>query len=251
VWLLLSTTDDIPAFWALKGLQPRGLGPWEVISPDALIFGVGWEHRLEGGHTSTDMRLPDGRPLRAREVRGVLNRISFIPSSSLLLVQPRDRDYVAQELQAFFLSWLHSLPVPVMNRPSSLGLSGRLRHISEWIWLASKAGLPIPAYRQTSGEPPRFWDVQVRCDAPGVPTTAVVVAGGVVTGPPVPEHIRAGCLHLSRLVQAELLGVDFTVDLDGTWTFAGVSTRPDFRLGGEPLLDALASALTRCPDNDT
>ncbi|MGH8192862.1 MAG: hypothetical protein ACREQ8_00475 [Woeseiaceae bacterium] len=40
-----------------------------------------------------------------------------------------------------------------------------------------------------------------------------------------------------------MLGVEFVVDRDQTWTFAGVSTNPDLRFGGEPLLDALALTL--------
>jgi hypothetical protein len=193
------------------------------------------------------MRLPDGRWLHDGEVRGVLNRTSFIPPSSLLLVHPSDRDYVAQELQAFLLSWLHSLQAPVLNGPTPLGLSGRLRHVSEWIWLATEAGLPNAGYRQTSRDVPRLWDVTVRCAAPGIPITTLIVCCGKVTGPPAPASIQGGCVRLSKLSATQLLGVDFTAGPDGSWNFAGVSTMPDLRLGGEPLLDALATALNgRC-----
>lgn len=195
------------------------------------------------------MTLPDGRQVRSQDVCGVLNRISFIPSGSLLLIHPSDRHYVTHELQAFFLSWLHALPGPVLNRPTPLGLSGQLRHASEWVWLASQAGLPNWGYRQTSHDPPLQWTAHLRL-APGIPVTTLVVAGGVVTGPPAPAYIQAGCRRLSQLSDTALLGVDFAVGPDDVWTFAGVSTCPDLRLGGAPLLDALAAALTGRPQEE-
>jgi hypothetical protein len=189
------------------------------------------------------MTLSGGRRIRSADVCGVLNRISIVPPASLLLIQPSDRHYVAHELHAFFLSWLHSLTVPVLNRPTPLSLAGHLRHASEWVLLASKAGLPNAGYRQSSQDPPVPWDVTVRLTSVDVPVTTLVVAGGVVTGPPAPTLIREGCIRLSQLSATAVLGVDFVVGSDAAWTFAGVSTIPDLRLGGEPLLDALFSVL--------
>jgi hypothetical protein len=189
------------------------------------------------------MVLPGGEKVRGTEVRGVLNRISALPPSSLLLIHPSDRHYVTHEMQAFFLSWLYAIRGPVLNRPSPFGLSGRLRHVSEWVWLASRAGLANTGYRQSSRDSPLPWTAHTCLPGAGFPVTTLVVADGVVTGPPAPEHIRRGCLRMSALSATPLLGIDFVVLPDGAWTFAGASTSPDLRLGGEPLLDALASAL--------
>ncbi len=155
--LVVCGSDDAAALWACEGLRRRGLEPIERIWFESLAHGVGWEHRLEDGRVWTGIVLGDGRRINSEEVSGVLNRISTVHSLDLGLIHPSDQYYVAQELQAFLLSWLHALPAPVLNRPTPLGLSGRLRHASEWVWLASKAGLPNPGYTQSSNDPPLQW----------------------------------------------------------------------------------------------
>jgi hypothetical protein len=72
--------------------------------------------------------------------------------------------------------------------------------------------------------------------------TVFVVADQVV-GATLPRHIRRGCRRLAELSHTALLGIEFTTDPAGPWTFAGATPVPDLRLGGEALLDALASAL--------
>lgn len=243
MWLTICAPDDTSAIWASEGLQWRGLEPLHLISCDSLALNIRWEHRLENGHIRSGMTLPDGLPIQSGNVRGVLNRLSTVPGSSLMLIHPSDRYYIAAELHAFFLSWLNSLPAPVVNRPTPLGLAGQLRHASEWVLLATESGLPNPGYSQSSRDPVLPWDASMRLPGAGTPVTTLVVVNGVVTGPPAPDGIREGCKRLSELSTTPLLGVDFAVDEGGSWTFAGVSVMPDLRLGGEPLLDALASTL--------
>ena len=249
MWLLTCASNDESAMWAWDGLKRRGLEPFEVLSPVALACETGWQHRIEDCRVSTEITLPNGRRVSDREISGVLNRLSIIDQTSLIQVQQSDRYYVTHELQGFLLSWLHGLAAPVINRPTPLGLSGRLRHVSEWIWLASKAGLPNRKYRQSSQDSPLQWDVSVRLADAGVPVVSFVVLEGSVIQPDfpsrgeVPNHIKQGCARLCELSGAALLGMDFEIAADGAWLFAGVSTSPDLRLGGEPLLDALASTL--------
>ena len=88
----------------------------------------------------------------------------------------------------------------------------------------------------------------MRLPGAAAPVTTLVVVNGVVTGPRAPDGIREGCKRLSELSATPLLGVDFTVDEAGSWTFAGASVMPDLRLGGDPLLDALASTLNGMND---
>jgi len=242
VWLTICTSDDTSALWASEGLRRRGLEPLHLISCDSLAFNVRWEHRLENGHIHTGMTLPGGLPIQSGNVRGVLNRLSNVPNSSLMLIHPSDRYYIASELQAFFLSWLTSLASPVVNRPTPLGLAGQIRHASEWVLLATKAGLPNRGYSQSSQDPVLPWDTGMRLPGSPGPVTTLVVVNGIVTGPPAPEVIREGCKRLIELSATPLLGVDFIVD-GASWAFAGLSVMPDLRLGGEPLLDALAATL--------
>jgi hypothetical protein len=99
----------------------------------------------------------------------VLNRLVSVPDEMLRPAHPQDRDYVTQELTAFFLSWLYSLPPPVLNRPAPHGLCGSWRHRSQWVWLAARAGLPTPSYRQTSFDPGNERDWQESLLPPDTP----------------------------------------------------------------------------------
>ena len=123
------------------------------------------------------------------------------------------------------------------------------RHVSEWVWLAARAGLPAPSYRQASSD--QFDEMfEVRRLFPlGTPTTTAIVIQDQVIGDSLPSEIRAGCLRLAALSETPLLGIEFARASEKSWTFAGATPMPDLRLGGEPLLDALALTLSRPATN--
>jgi hypothetical protein len=129
----------------------------------------------------------------------------------------------------------------VLNRATPRGLSGSWRHRSEWVWLAAQAGLPTPRYLQSSSRGGEVGDAQLT--SPASPLATVFVVGEHVVGEIAPPSILSGCQRLARLTGTSLLGIDFTVDAGGAWTFSGATPQPDLRLGGNALLDALASAL--------
>jgi hypothetical protein len=54
------------------------------------------------------------------------------------------------EMYALLLSWLASLPCPVINPASPRGLGAQERSQAEWLLLASQAGLPIQGYAFSS-----------------------------------------------------------------------------------------------------
>jgi hypothetical protein len=159
----------------------------------------------------------------------------------MLLIHPSDRQYVIQELNAFFLSWLDGLPPPVLNQPTPQGLSGHFRDVSEWICLASKAGLPTLSYRQSSRDPVPDASVRTEIFPAGTPIHNVIVVDGHITGVPAPAYIQNGCRRLADLSKTKLLGIEFCAGAESPWTFAGATTIPDLTLGGEALLDALAT----------
>ncbi|MDP2952130.1 MAG: hypothetical protein Q8O76_02285, partial [Chloroflexota bacterium] len=191
---------------------------------------------------STQITLADGRTICGDTVRGVLNRLGSVPTEQLGLANRADREYASQELLALFTSWLYALPGPVLNRPTPLGLAGGWRHSSEWVWLASQAGLPTPRYREDShGEmDTRPWGMLVPA---GTPTQTVIVMERRCMGAAAPPFIIRGCQNLAQLAGTELLGIEFTAGPEGPWTFAGATPSPDLRLGSRALLDVLVSAL--------
>ena len=243
MWLVLCTSMDASALWASQGLQARGLEPLERVSAEMLAQSQRWEHRVDAQGATIDLTLADGRHIRNDAIQGVLNRLVCVPFEPLRLAHPTDRDYASQELTAFCLSWLYALPPPVLNRATPQGLAGPWRHRSEWLWLAACAGLPTPLYRETSEDPRDERDGQGRLVPSDTPVQTVFVVADQVVGATLPRHIRHGCRRLAELSHTALLGVEFATSSAGPWTFAGATPMPDLRLGGEALLDALASAL--------
>lgn len=245
MWLVLCPPNDLAALWAYQGLKARGLAPLELVSAEMLAYGLRWEHRLSTNGLSVDITLADRRTIRSSTVRGILNRLSYIPQEHFYAAGSADRDYAAQELMAFYMSWLHAMPGAVLNRPTAQGLSGSWRHISEWVWLAGRAGLPTLPYRQTGLDQIEDGHTGGRLVSEATPAKTILVVGGHLTGTPAPPDILEGCKRLAALSATALLGIEFVAGSRSSWTFAGATPLPDLRLGGEVLLDLLVSALQR------
>ena len=147
MWLVLCHCSDLAAIWAYEGLKAMGLGPLELVSAESLTFSLRWEHRIRSSSTSFRIALADGREITSEKVSGALNRLQYVPMPHWQKASSQDQKYVAQEMTAFYASWLFSLPGPVLNPASPTGLSGTFRRPVEWTRLASLAGLPTPDYR--------------------------------------------------------------------------------------------------------
>lgn len=244
MWLVICETSDASALWAYEGLRRRGLAPLELLSPELLACSLRWEHRVGSRGTSLAVTLADGRQLSSEGLRGVLNRVYTVPLAMWRHAAESDRSYVQQELFAFFLSWLHGLPCPVFNRPTAMGLAGAWRSESEWVWLAAKAGLPAPVFRQTSFDRLDESRGDRRLRPPTAAVRTVIAVGATTAGAPAPPAIAEGCLRLAGLADTTLLGIDFIEGAAGPWTFAGASPLPELTSGGEAFLDGLAAALS-------
>jgi hypothetical protein len=231
---VVCAANDLAALWAARGLAARGLQPLEVVTAEALAYNLRLAHSVTvKGRARTTFTLADGRIFDSTAIRGALNRLQTLPSEHLRGAGEIDRQYAEQELYALFLSWLHGLPGPVLNPPSPQGLSGAWRHQSEWLWRAAQAGLPTITYAQSERYAP----------SPSVAQRTLIVAGGVCCGARAAPEISAAAARLAQAAQTPLLGLDFHLDPAGRWLFANANPAPDLRLGGEPLLDALAAAL--------
>jgi hypothetical protein len=238
VILVLCDEADVSALWAADGLRSRGLSPTVLTGID-LAAVRGWRHPIGADGADIALRF-DGGNLNGRDVRGVLNRLAFVPRAWLNRIGGPDRDYAAQEMLAFYLSWLHALEAPKLNPPAPQGLCGNMRHPSAWVTLAARAGVPVRDFSQSSDDDPAAaW--QIPTD-PGAWT--VFVVGAEVIGPErlVGPH-RAACLRLAEAACCPLLGIDFAPSADGMWRMTAASVIPDLTRGGEALVDALATAL--------
>jgi hypothetical protein len=235
VLVLCERTDPV-AHWAAGCLRQQGLGV-DIITGADLAAAGRLEHRVGSAGAAFELALAGDRRLSSRTVRGVLNRLPYLPNDCLRAIGGPDRDYAVQEIYSLYLSWLHSLPGPQLNRPAPQGLCGNWRHPASWTALALQAGLPSVPYRQSSkDDPATLWQrVAVPADA-----TVFVVGPHIVGHPAVPRQLNEACRDLARRAGATLLGIDFAPGPNGDWRFVGASVMPDLVCGGEPVAAALA-----------
>jgi hypothetical protein len=252
MWLMLCESDDHSALWASQGLKARGLEPFEIVTPQALVYGLRWDHRLGVRDTRVAIRLHDARVIDSAHTRGVINRLGYLPVSLFAHACDTDRLYAQGEMTALFMSWLAAMPAPVLNRPTAQGLCGAWRHASEWMMLAAAAGLSTRPYHQNGHHDPSALNAVTAPLASPIAADGhagrvpVLVVGSRVVAPhaiDLPSPIADGCARLARLAGQGLLGIDLTREADGRWLFNEASPRPDLRAGGTALLDALAEAM--------
>jgi hypothetical protein len=242
MWLVLCDASDASAVWVCQEMRSRGVAPLELLTADDLALADYWEHRI--GKDRTRIRFRAGAlDIDGERLHGVLNRLYTVPVPHWQSKQKSDRDYVQQELVALFLSWLHGLPCPIINRPTPQGLSGQWRCESEWIWLARQAGLAVAPYRQSSDDRIDEMKGERRLIPAGAAVQTVIVAGDAAPGAAAPPPVIAGCKRLARIAGTELLGVDFIAGAAGPWTFAGASPMPYLTPGGAPLIELLCELL--------
>lgn len=237
--LVLCEEYDHAAVWAADRLRARG---WDVdlMAGAALAAAGQWEHRVGAGGNTISIRLADGRRIGSDAPIPVLNRLSYLPGALLHRLGGPDRDYALQEWYALYLSWLHALPGPVVNRAVPAGLCGAWRHPSQWTQLSARAGLPVRPYRQSHRDDPMIAMAAAMAPAP----LTAFVAGGRVVAPTLAVALHAPCRALARMAGVVLLGIDFApAPGGGSWEFIGASVTPNLISGGEPLIDALAAAL--------
>jgi hypothetical protein len=242
MWLLLCENTDMSALWAHRGLLARRVEPLEIVTSDLLAYSLRWEHRLARETVDSEVSLADGRTIRSSEIRGAVNRLQRVPARHLAGAAEADRAYAHQELTALMLSFLYSLPGPMLNRPVGLSPSGPWLHRSEWTHHAVEAGLPVAIYARTSDQPSEAEDGFPTTGRAALPIETIIVVGDGVVGRRAPSAVVEGSRRLAKRTAASLLGVQFSID-NSEWLFVGASPYPDLTMGGEPLLDLLGAAL--------
>ncbi len=242
MWLVLCSSSDMSAHWAFQGLMQMGLAPLQLVTAESLASARTWEHRVNNSGAHVTITLANGAVIRSSQVRGVLNRLVVPSDFTARSAVDADRQYTAAEIQAFYLSWLHSLPGVVINKPSPLGLSSPWLHASEWTLRANRAGLRTCTYRQSAREsatdPCRASLSRERAAA-----RHVIALRGEIFGAQVPADVSHACGRLAKMANTEMLGLQLNSREGDEWTFADATTLPDLRAGGVPLLRRMAQIL--------
>ncbi len=236
MFLVLCSMFDQSALWVHEQLRRSAVAPLDLVTTESLSY-ARWNYRLESFGDGIRINLPDGHVIDGNQIKGVLNRIATIGSDQANRATPADRDYALSELNAFYLSWLHSLPGAVINRATPQGLCGRWRHPSEWVSLAHKAGLPVRTYRQSEQDAlDQAYSASLATE-PGQGKKAIVF-GERVFGGELPPRIASASVKLAQLAGLDLMGLDFDVGPNGDLLFTNASPLPDLFAGGEELVKA-------------
>lgn len=216
VLVLGSALDDQPRRlverWAHTGRDAALVTPADLSLP-------GW--RLRRGRPSETRAALGDRVVQLSEIDAVVSALPWIGPYDLPHVAEDDRDYVAQEMGAFLLAWLHELDCPVVDRPTPTSLAGCGRSRFEWAALAASIG--IAADPSWSG-----------------PTTPVTVVGGRAAGD-VPSVLAATSEALSSAASRSLVTLRFATN--DTTTVVGADVRPE--VGSDAVADELLAWLER------
>ena len=237
--IILCDITDSPALWVAAELQALGTRCDVVLAP---VLGAArrFEHRKDSnGRGEVVIDLPDGRRLSSEASVPILNRLMAAPLGRQRATGGEDFGYAMQEVFAMHLSWLYAWPATVINRPTPQGLCGNFRHPSAWAMLARNCGLAIEPWRQTSSDGPEMAWLPRGADA-----RAFVVNGKVIAAPELPDSLSDACRLLGEASGTALLGIDFLRGENGAWRFAAASPYPILQAGGDPLVAALAEALS-------
>lgn len=187
------TAPALAARWAAHDAQ--------VLTPQDLSV-AGWRQRSKG--LSRDTAVVNGHTVPQEQITGVLTLLPSVPADELSDITPRDRHYVAAEMNAFLLFWLSRLRCPVLNRPTPTCLSGPHWRQEKWVQVAAQAGIPVQAVYRLAA----FGKSSVE-DRGAAEAVALTVIGPHTLGNTDPElHHRAHLL--ADLAQVELARMLFS-----------------------------------------
>ncbi len=111
-----------------------------VLSPSDLSM-AGW--RVGNAEPDRDRVVIGGQPVPARDVTGVVTRLTHVSPGELTRLDEADRVYAAQEMTAFLGYWLSTLTCPVLNPPGPVSLCGPGWRAERWLVAAAELGLDV------------------------------------------------------------------------------------------------------------
>jgi ribosomal protein L18E len=154
-------------------LRSDGRTGVSVLSPAGLSV-PGWAHDPE--HPEGDRIVIAGQVCQPTRLTGVVTALDAVLPGDLPHVTVADRGFVATEMTGFLRDWLATLPCPVIDRPTTLALSGRAADRAAWsaaaaaLGIGESLGAPVPVARITTVTVAADWIVSP-VPAPGKTST--------------------------------------------------------------------------------
>jgi hypothetical protein len=202
----------------------RGHSGVGVLEPSGLSV-PGWSHDPE--NPREDRLVVRGEICPTSRLTAVITALDAVDPFDLPHVQTEDRSFVASEMTAFLRSWLQTLACPVLDRPTTLALSGAASDRA--VWSAAAAAATV-ADRQTAS-------------IPRTRTRAITVVAGRVVGP-APEPAAATALSLAHAAHVTAARLTLTDDAHGP---ALCDAAPWWRTPNRATLQALLDHVRELP----
>jgi hypothetical protein len=175
-----------------------------LLTPDDLCR-PGW---VLAGDPAEDRLVAAGRELLAERVELVVSRLGHVLPEHLPRIRPRDREYVAAEIQATLYFALRRLSCPVLNPPTPVCLYGPNWRQEHWMAAARKLGILTRPLVRRGGEPPAPGGAGSGELVAGA-TRRVLLVGDAADGPP---PLRDRARRLAEHAECPLLEACFHVD---------------------------------------
>lgn len=228
--LIICHYDDVACHWLYAQLKAINY-PVVIVSAEMLPFLRKWEQHIAGDNHSVIMELYDKTFFDNNNIDLVINRVQYIPVEHWRSAGIAEKEYAAQEMSAFYTSWLYGLGARIYNPPKGLGLSGIYYSQTEWMVLALKAGFDINAQILSSSFTAGKSDINHDANLPLY--SALIFDEAIFTQYNYPDILRAPALQLRQLAELPLFEYRFQVSEKGKVIFISANSFPDFSAYGK------------------
>jgi len=177
----------------------------------------GWHIKL--GRIADGCFVAGGNRLPVRDLRGILNLISYVSEYELITIESASRRYVAAELTAFLFYLLTAIKCPVVNRPTANNLTGPDWRPEQWAQACRTVGIPIKKIQRNSRG-------SLVAQTSGEMLCSISAIGNNCVGDT--AAYAANVIALANLANTTFLTVTF-VEYEGNKVFHSAHLVPDLR----------------------
>lgn|SRR5215467_10883199 len=256
-FLIVGELGDVSATGVCSSLQQRHSHDSVRFLTSRSLGEAQWlSHRLSDDGVYSRVHTREGWDIKSDELGVVFNRLHFVDLRRFGQGAPADHEYANMEMFALLLSWLESLPCPVINAACPAGLSGACYRPFAIQRMAAEAGLPTLRFASTTSlrrfpPPPKTRPCQIGflsegeqrnaggifIEQVGQSATSVLVVGNRILGE-LPSELHGPCLQLMKISALTIARIYFveSVEDDGLWKFSGLDSRPHFESEEERLV---------------
>lgn len=213
---ILSSKDDLSAFWLFNLLQPK-VHRLKLVTEEMLWYNRHFSFHISTSSSSFKVKLEDGTLISNNDNGLIINRLQNIPFEHSTRVQQEDLRYSMQESHAVLFAALASFENKIINKPTPNCLYGNQMPSSQWLKKVIALGgdtLEFPSSPATS---------------PSREILVLVMFGRLIFSHiPIPSMISELCIKLSEWSNNSIIEFIF-LKTDKNWLFKSAGLMPDFR----------------------